>query len=212
MNFSRRSRSLCLILAERLGFAVSACWATAGGETTANVIATATMPMRFLIACPSLRSKTVPPPGQRAWSFPGCVGGGSPQGDGCFRVPAIVVALARLCRAFEALLHRGLAKRFVVLQIDDGLVADESEVAVVAGERLDAGAAGQHLAADREVDILDAVHEFGPPLLVFLFELGGQGRFGRIGLLRAGRGQYRRQRHRDGHNRDDLFYYVLPVA
>ena len=53
-------------------------------------------------------------------------------------MPAIIVAFSGFCRTVQPLLHRGLTKGFIVLQTDDGLFADIGQVAIVAGERLDA--------------------------------------------------------------------------
>src|SRR6478736_1110531 len=65
--------------------------------------------------------------------------GGPPYRCGGLGVPPIIITLARLFRALEAFLHGSLAKRFVVLQIDDGLISDIGEIAIRARERLDAG-------------------------------------------------------------------------
>jgi hypothetical protein len=68
------------------------------------------------------------------------------------------------------------------------LFADISEVAVVAGERLNAGSPGQHFASDGKINVFHAVHEPGSPLQIFLLEPGSQRLFRRVGLLRACRG------------------------
>src|SRR6516225_2751847 len=67
-------------------------------------------------------------------------------GVGCLRMRAIVVALTRLCCPIQPFLHRGLAKRFVFLQINNGLIADIGHIGVLAGERQNT-VAGQHFAA-----------------------------------------------------------------
>src|SRR5689334_13012191 len=69
--------------------------------------------------------------------------GGPPYRCGGLGVLPIIITLARLFRALEAFLHRSLAKRFIVLQIDDGLISDVGEIAIRARERLDAGFAGE---------------------------------------------------------------------
>src|SRR5277367_2009784 len=84
---------------------------------------------------------------------------GPPDRRGCFRMPAIVVALTRSFRSGQPFLHSSLTERLIVFQIDDGLIPDKGEIAVVAGERLDTCLASQNFAAQRKVNVLHAMQK-----------------------------------------------------
>ena len=83
-------------------------------------------------------------------------------------MPPIIITFAGLCGAFETFLHGRLPQAFVP-GVDHGLLADVSEVGLAAGERENAGLAGEHLAAHREIQILGAMQE--PVALLQIFRL-----------------------------------------
>lgn len=125
-----------------------------------------------------------------------------PDRRGSLGMSAIVVALARFGRPLQAFLHGGLTESFIVLQINDGLVPNKGEIAVVTGERLDAGLAGKNSAPYREVDVFHAMRELCASLQILLLDPGREALPGSIGLLSGCERHDSRQRGGDSHNAD----------
>jgi hypothetical protein len=82
--------------------------------------------------------------------FRGCFGSRAARSGGGFRMPSIIIAFTGPCSPIQAFLYGGLTQA-LVLGVDDGLVADKGEIGLAAGERENAGLAGEHLATQREI-------------------------------------------------------------
>jgi len=95
---------------------------------------------------------------------------------------AAIIACPWLGCVVQACLPRGLHEVLILFQIKDRLFLDPGEAAVPA---MGAGFAGQDLATNGRIDVLDPANDLRASLEILVFDFGGNALPGSIGIATA---------------------------